>query len=104
MVERQVDPWRGWAGRGEGERVRRVTLLVGFRVQSGDGAVVVEGAGSVQRSPAAPNLLHFPRQRDRVGRVVSVGNRSGRTHGRVDKRWDWWRPIEAKREADHYRG
>ena len=71
VVERQVDPRRGWAGGGEGERVRRVTLLVGLRVQSGDGAVVVEGAGSVQRPPAAPNLLHFPRQRDGVGRIVS---------------------------------
>ena len=72
-MQREVEPWRGWAGGSERVRVRRVAFPVGFRIQPGDRAVMVKGASSIQRSSAAPNLFHFPRQRDRVGRVVSTG-------------------------------
>lgn len=73
QVQQEIELRRRWTRGCEGVGVQRVALSVGLGVQPSDRAVVVKGAGFVQRSSAAPNLFHFPRQRDRVGRIVSVG-------------------------------
>jgi len=55
--------------------ITRGNIPVGLGIEPRHGAVMMQRTDSVERTATAPDLLHLARQRNRVGRVISAGQR-----------------------------